>query len=111
MGNAVYAKIMENLRNRISTRLINNDKDCLIWTLKPSYMSHKIFETYLAAIRKSEFTLTLKKLAYVGMRILELSKVLMYEFHYDNIKNKFGNNSELLFTDTNLMYKIKTEDV
>ena len=46
------------------------------------------------------------------MCILELSKVLMYQFHYDYIKNKYGNNSRLLFTDTDsLMYKIKTVDV
>ena len=46
------------------------------------------------------------------MCILELSKVLMYEFHYDYIKNKYGNNSGLLFTDADsLMYEIKTEDV
>ena len=46
------------------------------------------------------------------MCILELSKVVMYEFHYDYIKNKYGNNSTLLFTDTdNLMYEIKTENV
>ena len=46
------------------------------------------------------------------MCILELSKVLMYEFHYDYIKNKYGNNSRLLFADTDsLMYEIKTEDV
>ena len=46
------------------------------------------------------------------MCILELTNVLMYEFHYDYTKNKYGNNSRLLFTDTNsLMYEIKTEDV
>ena len=46
------------------------------------------------------------------MCILKLSKVLMYEFYYDYIKNKYGNNSKLLFTDTDsLMYEIKTEDV
>ena len=46
------------------------------------------------------------------MCILELSNVLMYEFHYDYIKNKYGNNSRQLFTDTDsLMYEIKTEDV
>ena len=57
-------------------------------------------------------TLTLKKPANIGMCILELSKILMYEFHYDCIKNKYGNNSRLLFTDTDsLMYEIKTEDV
>ena len=46
------------------------------------------------------------------MCILELSKVLMYEFHFDYIKNKYGSNSKLLFTDTDsLRYEIKTEDV
>ena len=46
------------------------------------------------------------------MCILELSKLLMYQFHYDYIENKYGNNSRLLFTDTDsLMYEIKTEDV
>ena len=46
------------------------------------------------------------------MCILELSKVLMYEFHYEYIKSKYGNNSRLLFTDTDsLMYEIKTVDV
>ena len=46
------------------------------------------------------------------MCILELSKVLMYEFHYDYIKNKYGNNSRLLFRDNDsLMHEIKTEDL
>ena len=46
------------------------------------------------------------------MCILELSKVSMYEFHYDYIKNKYGNSSRLLFIDTDsLMYEIKTEDI
>ena len=46
------------------------------------------------------------------MCILDLSKVLMYEFHYDYIKNKYDNISKLLFADTDsLMYGIKTEDV
>ena len=75
-------------------------------------MSHKIFDNDLVAIRKNKVTLTLNKPAYIGMCILELSKVLMYEFHYDYIKNKYGNNSRLLFTGTDsLMYEIKTKDV
>ena len=57
-------------------------------------------------------TLTLNKTACIGMCILEFSKVLMYEFHYDYIKNKYGNNSRLLVTDTDsLMDENKTEDV
>ena len=103
---------MENLRNRIDVKLVSNKKDYLKWTSKPSYMSHKMFDNDLVVIRKNKVTLTLNKPAYIGMCILELSKVLMYEFHYDFIKNKYANNSRLLFTDTDsLMYEIKTEDV
>ena len=75
-------------------------------------MSHKIFDNDLVTIHKTKVTLMLNKPAYIAMCILELSKVLMYEFHYDYIKNKCGNDSRLLFTDTDsLTYEIKTEDV
>ena len=75
-------------------------------------MSNKIFDNDLVAIRKNKVTLTLNNPLYIGMCILELSKVLMYELHYDYIKSKYGNNSRLLFTDTGcLRYKIKTKDV
>ena len=68
-------------------------------------MSQQIFGNDLAVIRKSKLILTLNKPAYVGMCILDLSKVLMHDFHYDYIKNKYGNNSKLSFTDIDsLMY-------
>ena len=72
-------------------------------------MSHKIFDNLLVAIRKNKVTLTLYKPTYIGMCILELSKVLMYKFIYDCIENKYGNSPILFFTDTDsIMYKIKT---
>ena len=72
----------------------------------------KFFDNDLVAIRKSKVTLTLKKAAYVRMCILDLSKVLLHKFHYDYIKNKYSNNSRLLFTDTDsLLYEIKAKDV
>ena len=75
-------------------------------------MSHKIFDKDLVVIRKNKVTLLLNKPAYIGMCILELSKVLMYEFHYDYINNKYGNTSRILFTNTDrLMYEIETEYV
>ena len=49
-------------------------------------MSHEIFDNDLVAIRKNKVTLTLNKLAYIGMRILELIKVSMYKFYYDYIQ-------------------------
>ena len=97
-----YGKSMENLRNRIDQELKCNENDYMKWTWKRSYVSQKIFDNELVAIRKSKVTLTLasicwqmlaSKPAYAGMSILDLSKVLMYEFHYDYIKNKYGNNS------------------
>ena len=80
---------MENLRNRINVRLVSNKTDYLKWR------SHKIFHNDLVAIHKNKVTLTLNKLVYIGMFILELSKVLMYEFHYHYIENKYGNNATL----------------
>ena len=103
---------MENLRNRIDVRLVNKEKYCLKCTSKPSYMSHKIFDNNLVAVRKIKVALKLKKPAYIGMCILELSKILMYEFHYHYIKNKYHNKSKVLLTDNDsLLYKIKTKDV
>ena len=99
MSNAIHGKSMENLRNRINIKLGNNEKDCLKCTSKPSYMSHKIFGNNLVVMSKSKLALKLNKPEYIGMCILELSK------------NKYGNNSKLLFTVTDsLMYEIKTED-
>ena len=77
MNNAIYGKAMENLGNRISVQLVNNEKDYLKCTSKPSYMSHKMFDNNLVAICKSKLTLKLNKLAYIKMCILELSKVLI----------------------------------
>ena len=75
-------------------------------------MSQKIFDNDLVAMCKSKVKLKLNKPAYVEMCILNLSKVQTHKFHYNYIKNKYDNNSGLLFTDTDhLLYEIKTEDV
>ena len=71
---------------------------------KPTYVSSKIFNENLVAVHKIKETLTLNRTAYVGMCILDLSKTLMYDFHYNYIKTKYGNKAKLLFTDTDSLY-------
>ena len=103
---------MERIRNRIHVKVVSNKGNYLKWTSKPSYMSHKTFDNDLAVICKNKVTITPNKPAYIGLCILELSKVLMYEFHYDYTKSKCSGDSRLLFTGTcSLIYEIKTEGV
>ena len=110
MINFVYGKAMENLRKRINVRLATNEKDFLKYTSKPTYITHKIFVKNYAAIHEVKLVLTLNKPIYVGFTVLELSKWLMYDFHYNFIKKHFD--AELLFTDTDsLTYEIKSKDV
>ena len=74
MINSVYGKIMENLRKRINVRLVNNEKDFLKYTSKPTHVTHKIFDKNYAAIHEIKPVLTLKKPIYVRFSDLELSK-------------------------------------
>ena len=112
MNNSVFGKTMENIRKRVDVRLVTDEKKLLKMTSKPTYVSSKIFNENLVAVRKIKETLTLNRPAYVGMCILDLSKTLMYDFHYNYIKEKCGNKAKLLFTDTDsLTYEIETEDV
>ena len=85
MINSVYGKPMENLRKRINVRLVNNEKDFLKYTSRPTHVTHKIFDKNYAAIHEIKPVLTLNKPIYVGFAVLELSKWLMYDFHYDFI--------------------------
>ena len=98
MINSVYGKTIENLRKRINVRLVNNEKDFLKYTSRPTYITHKIFGEDYAAIHETKPVLILNKPIYVGFTVLDLSKWKMYDFHYNFIKKKF--NAELLFTDT-----------
>ena len=105
MINSVYGKTMENLRKRISVRLVTNEKDFLKYTSRPSHITHKSFDKNFAAVHEIKPVLILNKPIYVGFTVLELSKWLMYDFHYNFIKKYFD--AELLFTDTcSLAYEI-----
>ena len=111
MDNAIYRKTMENMRNRIDVKLVNNEKSYLKYTSNPSYISRKIFGNNLVAIRNTKVALKLNKPAFIRMCIKQLSKILLHEFLYDYIKIIYDNKSKLWFTNfDSLMYKSKTED-
>ena len=112
MNNSVFGKTMENLRKRQNIKLVTDEENLLKWTSKPSFVGFKIFNEDLVAVHKMKPTLTLNRPAYVGMCILDLSKTLMYDFHYNYIKNKYGDKARLMFTDTDsLTYEIGVDDV
>ena len=83
MINSVCGKTMENLRKGISVRLLTNEKDFLKYTSRPI---HNIFDKDFATIHEIKPVLILNKPIYVGFIVLELSKWLMYDFHYNFIK-------------------------
>ena len=112
MNNSVFGKTMENIRKRVDVRLVTDKNKLLKLASKPTYVSSKIFNENLVAVHKIKETLTLNRPAYVGMCILDLSKTLMYDFHYNYIKDKYGDKARLLFTDTDsLTYEIEADDV
>ena len=104
MINSIYGKTMENLRKRINARLANNEKDFLKYTSRPTHVTHKIFGKNYAAIHEIKPVLTLNKRIYVGFTDLELSKWLMYGFHYNLLKKTLMLNCYLL-TQTVLLMK------
>ena len=112
VNNSVFGKTMENLRKRSNIQLVTNPERMERLAARPTYISHKIFHENLVAVHSKQTKLLLNKPSYVGMCILELSKLVMYNFHYNYILPKYGKKAKLLFTDTDsLCYHIETEDV
>ena len=110
-NNAVFGKTMENLRKRCNIQLITDSKRMERLAARPTYVSHKIFHENLVAVHSRLTKLLLNKPSYVGMAILDLSKLPMYDHHYNYILPKYPD-AKLLFTDTDsLCYHIETEDV
>ena len=111
MNNSVFGKTMENIRNRVDIKLVNNREKAEKLTAKPNFKHCNIFSENLISIHMKKTKLTFNKPVYLGMCILDLSKTLMYDFHYNYIMQKYGDKARLLFTDTDsLMYEIQTED-
>ena len=112
MNNSVFGKTMENVRNRVNVKLVTNEKALNKLVKKPNYKRVSEFHKNLVAVHMEKTTVKLDKPIYLGMSILDLSKTLMYRFHYEYVKPKWGDKAKLLFTDTDsLCYEIQTDDV
>ena len=100
-NNAVFGKTMENMRKRVDVKLVRSHEDIKIKKLiaKPSFARQKIFDNELAGLHMYKDRLVLNRPIYVGMSILDISKILMYEFYYD-MKKQYGDNINLIYTDT-----------
>jgi len=112
MNNCVFGKSMENVRKRQNIKLVTTKQKFLKYTSKPTFLNSKIFNSEFAAVHYVKEKLVLDKPVYVGFCVLDISKTLMYDFHYGFIKSTYGSKAKLLFTDTDsLCYEIKTDDV
>lgn len=111
MNNSVFGKTMENLRKRTDIRLVHNAKTMKKLCAKPSFKTFKIFNSDLAGVHLMQTKIVLNRPIYVGASVLDLSKVLMYDFHYNYMREKY-NTVKLLFTDTDsLCYEVHTDDI
>ena len=70
-----WKKLNGKLGNRINVKLLNNEIDYLKRASETSYISHKVLNNNLVAMRKCKITLTLNKPEYLGLCILDLNKV------------------------------------
>ena len=110
MNRSDVGKTLENIRNRVDIRLISSDKIAQKLAAKPNYFHCTIIDENLITVHMKKTKLYFSKPVYLGMSILDLSKSFMYDFHYNYIKTKYWDNTQLLFTDTDsLEYEIKTK--
>ena len=111
MNNSVFGKTIENIRKRQNIELVDNCKRALKLVNQPNFKRATIFDKNFIAVHMKRPEVKFNKPVYVGQAILDLSKTLMFDFHYNYIKKKYQNKAELLFTDTDsLMYEIRTDD-
>ena len=114
MNNSVFGKTMENLRRRVDVKLVlSNEEDKLRRLIaSPAFARANIFDYDLAAVQGHKSRLELNRPVFVRMSILDLSKHLMYDFYYNQLRGQYGDRYQLLYTDTDsLLLEVQTEDV
>ena len=111
MNNSVFGKTMENVRKRVSIKIAATKEEAEAYVSQPGFVRYvKMLNFYVIHMKK--VNLFLNKPIYTGFTVLDLSKLLMYEFYYDKLKPKYGDNCRLLYTDTDsLILEMTTDDV
>ena len=111
MNNAVFGKTMEKIRKHRDIKLITTDKKRSKLVSEPNYHTANYISEDLSIIEMNKTKVKMNKSIYLGLSILEVSKLLMYEFWYDYMKPKYGNNVNLCYMGTDsFIMNIKTED-
>ena len=110
MNNSVYCKTMENVRNRINFRLISSEEQA--FNRKNQLIRYTIFNENLVGVHLAKQCMKLNKPIFIGQNVLDQSKYIMNDFHYNKMLPYFTkDNLDLLFTDTDsLCYHIKNKD-
>ena len=110
-NNAVFGKTMENVRKHIDIKLVTTDKKRSKLVSEPNDHTMNYISEDLSIIKIKRTKVKINKPIYLGLSILEISKLLMYEFWYDYMKPKYGDNVKLCYMDTDsFIMNIKTED-
>ena len=112
MNNSVFGKTMENTRKHRNIKLVTTEEKYLHTVMKPNFKSGVLFGENLMGCKMGKIKVVMNKPVYLGQAILDLSKIVMYEFHYDYMVPKYGlKKLKLCYKDTDyLVYDIKTED-
>ena len=111
MNNSVYGKTMENVRKHRDSKLVTTDKKRSKLVSEPNYHTMNYISENLSIIEMKRTKVKRNKPIYLGLSILEISKLLMYEFWYDYMKRKYDDKVELCYTDTgSFIINIKTKD-
>ena len=112
MNNAVFGKTMENVRKHRDIKLVTTDKKRRKLISEPNYHTINCISENLSIIETRRTKVKMNKPIYLGLSILEISKLLMYEFWYDYMKPKYDDNVKLCYMDTgSCIMNIKTEDL
>ena len=95
MNNAVFGKTMENIRKHRDIKLVNNEEAYLRAVMKPNFKSGTLFGPNLMGCEMGKIKVVKNKTVYLGQAILDLSKIVMYEFHYNYMKRKYAEDKEI----------------